>query len=181
MPERTKNDILVAFNTLIEKKGFDKITVQMIIDEAGIGRATFYRYFKDKYDVMNYNYMKFLEEYLLAGKTKTFEDFFLLMTTEGTEFFRNKIKIFSSTGPNSFHKFMSQASYSAVIFILMLKGKTEFTPVETMRYRFLCQGIPHLYEDWIKGEYPDVTPQEAAKAIYDLLPDELKGDLWAKA
>ncbi|MCR4747429.1 MAG: hypothetical protein K5836_03050 [Clostridiales bacterium] len=28
--------------------------------------------FKDKYDVMNYNYMKFLEEYLLAGKTKTF-------------------------------------------------------------------------------------------------------------
>ncbi|MBR6479997.1 MAG: TetR/AcrR family transcriptional regulator, partial [Clostridia bacterium] len=89
MPERTKNDILTAFNALIETKGFDKITVQMIIDEAGIGRATFYRYFKDKYDVMNYNYMKFIEEYLLIGKAQTFEDFFYIMTSTGTEFFRN--------------------------------------------------------------------------------------------
>ncbi|MBR5015534.1 MAG: helix-turn-helix transcriptional regulator, partial [Clostridia bacterium] len=51
MPYRTKNDILVAFNVLAEKKGFERITVQMIADEAGISRATFYRYFKDKYDV----------------------------------------------------------------------------------------------------------------------------------
>ncbi|MBR5991226.1 MAG: TetR/AcrR family transcriptional regulator, partial [Clostridia bacterium] len=73
MPYRTKNDILVAFNTLAEKKGFERITVQMIADEAGISRATFYRYFKDKYDVMNFNYTKFIEEYLFAGKVQTLE------------------------------------------------------------------------------------------------------------
>lgn len=52
MENKTKDIILEAFNSLIEKKAFDKITVQMILDEAGIGRATFYRYFKDKYDMM---------------------------------------------------------------------------------------------------------------------------------
>lgn len=180
MQDRTKTDILVAFNTLIEKKGFDKITVQMIIDEAGIGRATFYRYFKDKYDVMNYNYMKFLEEYLLSGRVQTFEDFFLIMTTSGTDFFRNKIKIFDSTGPNSFNNFMYEATYNSVKFVLAMRGVTELTPTEVMKYQFLCHGIPHLYEAWIKGEYPDVTPLQATETIYELLPPELKGNLWER-
>ncbi len=82
MQERTKEDILRAFNSLIEATDFDKITVQMIIDEAGIGRTTFYRYFKDKYDVMNYNYERYLQEYLMTGKVQTFEDFFNIMTAE---------------------------------------------------------------------------------------------------
>ena len=68
--EHTRDDILNAFNSLIETTDFDKITVQKIIEKAGIGRTTFYRYFKDKYDVMNYNYMKYLQEYLLAGRSR---------------------------------------------------------------------------------------------------------------
>ena len=70
MQERTKEDILRAFNSLIEATDFDKITVQMIIDEAGIGRTTFYRYFKDKYDVMNYNYERYLQEYLIPARSR---------------------------------------------------------------------------------------------------------------
>lgn len=178
MNDHTRNDILNAFNTLIEKKNFEKITVQNILDEAGIGRATFYRYFKDKYDVMNYNYMKFLEEYLLSGEIRTFEDFFLIMTSTGTDFFRNKIKIFSTTGANSFHNYMYEASFRMVQLVLTARGHEALTPTETMQYQFLCHGIPHLYEDWIKGNYPDVTPEEAARAIYELLPEDLKGNLW---
>lgn len=178
MGNDVKNNILVAFNNLIEKNDFDKITVQMILDEAHIGRATFYRYFRDKYDVMNYNYVRFLEEYIVAGKIKTFEDFFLIMTSDGTEFFRNKVKIFNSTGVNSFENFMYEASFNMVKLVFLRRGKLKLTPTENIQYRFLCHGIPHLYEDWIKGKYPGLTPEEAAKAIYDLLPAELQGDLW---
>ena len=176
----TKDDILHAFNNLIETTNFDKITVQMILDEAQIGRATFYRYFKDKYDVMNYNYSKFLEEYLLAGKIQTFEDFFKIMTSTGTDFFRNKIKIFDSTGTNSFQNFLYEASFTSVKLILLMRGQTSLSPTEEMQYKFLCHGIPHLYEGWIKGEYPNVTSDEASKAIYDLLPEQLKGNLWVR-
>ncbi|MBQ3050267.1 MAG: helix-turn-helix transcriptional regulator, partial [Clostridia bacterium] len=56
MPERTRLTILHAFDRLVERVGFSKITVSMLVKEAGVSRATFYRYFKDKYDVMNYNY-----------------------------------------------------------------------------------------------------------------------------
>ena len=45
---RTERDIVQAFNRLIARTDIEKITTQMIADEAGVGRATFYRYFKDK-------------------------------------------------------------------------------------------------------------------------------------
>ena len=61
MPERTRLTILHAFDRLVERVGFSKITVSMLVKEAGVSRATFYRYFKDKYDVMNYNYKQMVK------------------------------------------------------------------------------------------------------------------------
>lgn len=175
--EHTRDDILNAFNSLIETTDFDKITVQKIIEKAGIGRTTFYRYFKDKYDVMNYNYMKYLQEYLLAGKIQTFEDFFNIMTADGTEFFRHIKKIFDSTGANSFQNYVYEASFMAVNLVFASRGKT-LTPAEHLQYSFLCHGIPHLYESWIKGEYEGLTSEEAARAIYEILPEAIRGNLW---
>ena len=40
------------FKELVVKKSFDKITIKMITDEAGVIRPTFYNYFRDKYEVM---------------------------------------------------------------------------------------------------------------------------------
>lgn len=39
---------------LLKQHTFDAITVQMIINQAQISRATFYRYFKDKEDLLTY-------------------------------------------------------------------------------------------------------------------------------
>ena len=134
MKDRTQEAILNAFNTLIEKNDFDKITIQMIIDEAGVGRTTFYRYFKDKYDVMNYNYMRYLQEYLMSGKVQTFEDFFQIMTSEGTEFFRHIQKIFDSNGANSFQNYLYEASFYAVQMVFAMRGHPQLTPAEYLQY-----------------------------------------------
>lgn len=175
--EHTRNDILNAFNSLIETTDFDKITVQMIAEKAGIGRTTFYRYFQDKYDVMNYNYMRYLQDYLVSGQINTFEDFFNIMTAEGTEFFRHIKKIFDSTGANSFQNYLYEASFQAVHLVFMSRGKS-LSPTEYLQYSFLCHGIPHLYESWIKGEYSGLTSEEAAHAIYEILPEDIKGTLF---
>ena len=53
--------ILDAFNRLIAEKDFQKISVEMIMNEAKVSRSTFYRYFKDKYEVMNANYKNVLD------------------------------------------------------------------------------------------------------------------------
>lgn len=55
--QNTHNKIMrrLIFDTmvaLLEEKPFSKITVQDILDRAEIQRATFYRYYKDKYEVV---------------------------------------------------------------------------------------------------------------------------------
>jgi len=53
----TKGIIIEAMKQLLAEQRFDKITVQNIIDRAHCSRGTFYRHFKDKYDIMNYYYL----------------------------------------------------------------------------------------------------------------------------
>ena len=65
--KRTERDIIYAFNRLLVHTEIEKITTQMIADEAGIGRATFYRYFKDKYDALNRNYKELLDNCLKSS------------------------------------------------------------------------------------------------------------------
>lgn len=51
--KRTQKAIKIALLQLIETKGFEKITVKDITDEAEISRNTFYLHFEDKYDLTN--------------------------------------------------------------------------------------------------------------------------------
>lgn len=50
--QRTRQLLQDALIALILEKGYDKITVQNIIDRANVGRSTFYAHYLDKADLM---------------------------------------------------------------------------------------------------------------------------------
>ena len=50
----TKILLAESFKELLIKGSFDKITIKMITDQAGVIRPTFYNYFQDKYEVMEW-------------------------------------------------------------------------------------------------------------------------------
>lgn len=52
--EATRKTFITAFMELYEEKPVEKITIQELSSKAGYNRSTFYQYFKDIYDLLEY-------------------------------------------------------------------------------------------------------------------------------
>lgn len=60
--KRTLSAFKDAMFLLLAQKPFEDITVQALCDEAAYPRATFYNYFDDKYDLLNYCWLWLAEQ-----------------------------------------------------------------------------------------------------------------------
>jgi len=58
---RTRDRLGDALIALIQEKPFDQVTVQEVLDRAGVGRSTFYLHYRDKDDLFVSDVEEFLE------------------------------------------------------------------------------------------------------------------------
>ena len=65
--EVTRQNLIAAFCILAERKPVQKITIRELVGKAGYNRATFYRYFRDIYDVLEQ-----IEGVVLSGVKENF-------------------------------------------------------------------------------------------------------------
>lgn len=105
--EMTKALLGQKFKELVVKKSFDKITIKMITDEAGVIRPTFYNYFRDKYEVMEWLLWEdvFKEVSKLMEQERGMESLKLLFRKfeEDKTYYE---KVFEVTGQNSFEEML---------------------------------------------------------------------------
>ncbi|MFA6829944.1 MAG: TetR/AcrR family transcriptional regulator [Bacilli bacterium] len=76
---RTKKIIMLSFLNLLTKNSINKISVNEIIKTAGVSKATFYKYYTDKYSLLAecFNrYCHHFEETLLENKSPDFVSIF---------------------------------------------------------------------------------------------------------
>ena len=62
-PQRTRRQLSQALVSLITEKRFDDISVQNVIDRADVGRSTFYNHFRDKEDLLQKDWERFLDSF----------------------------------------------------------------------------------------------------------------------
>lgn len=177
MLDRTKRAIVNGFNSLIAERDFDDITAKDIMREAQVSKATFYRYFKDKYDVMNYNYKSILDEALCTDGIDNYRDLYLRLYNMGKEKLVGISRSFGSTGVNSFARYIYEYSRSVAENITRQnRGGEGFTDSEAMQVDVFCYGISFMYKEWVNGVY-DISAEEAADRLFEMMPSTLR-DYW---
>ena len=110
MLNRTMTAIIDGFNRLIAETDFQKISVDMIMKEAEVSRSTFYRYFKDKYEVMNANYKNVLDYYVAPQRSSSYRDLCCHLFEYGQKHLKIFKRAMESTGFNSFNNFIYEYS-----------------------------------------------------------------------
>jgi len=178
MVNRTLKAILGAFNRLIAETDFQKISVEMIIKEAEVSRSTFYRYFKDKYDVMNANYKNILDYYIAPERSKNYRDLCEHLFEYGFANLNIFKKALDSTGFNSFGNFIYEYSYQTALSITKANRNGEgFTPAEELQVDVFCNGICAVYKNIVNQRYK-IDAATAADALYEMMPESLKHYWW---
>ena len=178
MPGRTMHAILDAFNRLITETDFQKISVEMIMAEASVSRSTFYRYFKDKYEVMNANFKMALDHYIHPQRSSNYRDLCYHLFDYGQRHLKIFRRALDSTGFNSLSNFIYEYSYETALKITRLnRAGAGFTPVEELQVDVFCNGICAVYRNMVCQRY-SVEPSAAADALYEMMPESLKHYWW---
>jgi len=178
MVNRTLNAIISGFNRLISEVDFHKISVEMIMKESGVSRSTFYRYFRDKYDVMNANFKNILDYYVAPGRCSNYRDLCFHMFSYAQDNLKAFKRALDSTGFNSLSNFIYEYAYETALKITKHnRGGEGFTPAEELQVDVFCNGICAVYRNIANQRYK-IDPSVAADALYEMMPASLKHLWW---
>ena len=77
MKRKTAREILAdSFRELMEQKSADKITIREITANCGYSMATFYRQFRNKYDLIAWDYARRYREAVFLEESESLRDCF---------------------------------------------------------------------------------------------------------
>lgn len=100
-----EDKIIKSFKELMVEHPFEKITVTMLAQKTGIQRPTFYTYFKDKYELMDYMlYHDITREITVLLKHNMFKEAIRLMFSQIRDERDLYKKLFEIVGQNSFEQ-----------------------------------------------------------------------------
>ena len=168
-----KMKVLDATDRLMQKTPLDKLTVKDICAAAGVSRPTFYRYFKDKYDIAQW-YWTFLAENCLkgTGTTITWYESNLNMLREFQARYDFFLHSFQSETYNSCreHGYRCRVDYLRETITTSLG--IELTEELDFQIRFFVDAESRAVVNWLKEGMPN-PPETIARYIESCVPRRL--------
>ncbi len=184
MKRKTAKEILAeSFRELAKSKSIDKITIQDIVSNCGYSPATFYRNFKDKYDMIAWDYTNGYSRIIGRIDGESYE--WKQALYDGAKSFRSEREYLSNliqhtTGHDSFVGYMTEINFGFLKnCILAKKEGDQLTRQEELCGRIYCLGTVCLTCEWLLGKY-DITPEQIAEVYESSLPEPLHKYLLGK-
>ena len=178
MERKTAKEILAeSFQELAAEKHIDKITIQEIVDNCGYSPATFYRHFKDKYDLIAWEHSRAIAK--IVDQTSS-DDYQWKQTLydgarlykDNKEYLENLLQ--NTSGHDSFMRYMTEINSAALEkYILSVNGNQKLTHEEMMYIKMYCHGLVGVACEWILKEI-NTTLDEIAEVYENSIPEPLK-------
>lgn len=171
--ERMKYKLANAMKELLVHTPVDKITVKQIVDQCDVTRPTFYRHFKDKYDLINWYFDKLLvKSFEHMGQGKTVYDALVKKFT----YIQEEQTFFSASFRYDDQNSLRQHDFELILAFYenLICEKTGKVPEENIHYmlEMYCQSSIYMTVKWVTGEVT-CTPEELASMLVDGMPGKL--------
>ena len=156
MKRKTAKEILAeSFRELAGVKNIDKITVKDITDNCGYSPATFYRQFRDKYDLIAWVYTWGVSSIMDRIGQDRYEWKQTLL--DGAIQFQKEKEVLTNlllhtSGHESFVQYMTDINSSELTrYIKRVSGKEILDQTTEMYIRLYCMGTVCFTCEWILG------------------------------
>ena len=152
----TKKMIFEAFLSILKRKSMAKMTVKEICVLAGINRTTFYKYYKDTYDLLEQ-----IEDELIDNLQANLEhidksslsDIFTIILTDISEKRELYVALFSESQGKVFRKRLFSLCYedNKKVLLEYFPGLPE--DKQEWMYYFIADGCNSVLRQWIHGGF----------------------------
>jgi len=169
-----KEMIINSTFDLIKRKSIEKVTVNDILSASGIARSTFYRYFKDKYDVMNWCYKSYVDKLIYQFDGHNWD----IKLRQTFEFVNNNGEYFERIsryeGPNSFWSFIHEYTFEFYKDVYQRNTKRKYlTADDRVMLEYTCGGAIGILKYWISNGRAEST-EVISQLLYNCLPEQVR-------
>jgi AcrR family transcriptional regulator len=161
-----------CFNELLNEQSIYDITVQDILDKSNICRSTFYRYFDDKYDLMNGFYTFHVEQFYVNGESLSEIQLETMnFYSQNKKYFK---KILTYNGQNSFRQFIYQEGVRLISDFIKRRVPMDILSLDLeFAIRMYNYGAFEITSDWLM-EKIEMSPEEINEHRINNMPQIIK-------
>lgn len=174
MKRKTSKEVLAeSFREIAEHKNIDKITVKDIAENCGYSSATFYRQFRDKYDLIAWDYAQDLKRIMsgMDGSRTQWENI-LIQVAKLLQVRKTYLAnlFLHTSGLESFLVNMQEVNFQCLkAMVEEAAGKQSMDHLTEMYIRLYVLGTSQFICEWILGKCK-ATEEELAVVLEQTLP-----------
>ena len=166
--------LMEALVRQMETSPIEKVSVSALLRDAGVSRATFYRWYRDKYDLLNRNYQLLLDKTLCSMTRGTSYKQATLQIYETLQssptFYRNAL---TTRGQNSLYQYIYGQARETFEALMKSHGLNMEEPYYQMLLTGYLTGTMEVTCLWAKNGMKE-SPETLLRIFFQLIPKEFR-------